>query len=385
MEAIADPQQRWMPESILVDAGEGRPPIDIAKCLADDQDELGSLVSKSNVVKFPVDVYPPIWSRRKDIELAVRVAVSNADNVNLTVFATAPNKCTTLACDMAYTYRPPKDGANEIQNNLYENRENLPRLEKEGTRQDRMIDKKKANRLNGQSKPQRTFTEKPPSEERCPFRIRLLLDPGKCWYISPWSGCRCHKFHSKLPTGEKRRRLDTCTNKERRDAAIYAQQESAGVAAGIIREQTGNYFSQSQIRHNKITTEIQTGQVPPPAPGAFLGHGSSAEQCMQFLEKEKREGKKSYIAVYHRVTDTVLQTMYTGSKKKRKNQQPPMTNSDYQGIVLDIESSDGNGSRSTTSIPLSSHEEVQVTEFLFPIRDRLTVGQKILLGVVWVR
>jgi hypothetical protein len=43
MEAIADPQQRWMPESILVDAGEGRPPIDIAKCLADvlldDQDE----------------------------------------------------------------------------------------------------------------------------------------------------------------------------------------------------------------------------------------------------------------------------------------------------------------------------------------------------------
>jgi hypothetical protein len=110
----------------------------------------------------------------------VKVAVSNADNVNLTVFATAPNnggriKCTTLACDMAYSYRPPKDGANEIQNNLYENRENLPRLEKEGTRQDRMIDKKKANRLNGQSKPQRTFTEKPPPEERCPFRIRLLL------------------------------------------------------------------------------------------------------------------------------------------------------------------------------------------------------------------
>jgi hypothetical protein len=214
-----DAQQRWMPKSILVFAGEGRPPIDIAKCLVDDQDELGSLVNKKNVIKFPVDVYPPRFDDRNVIESAVKIAVSEADNINQTLFATAPHDtypCTTLACDMAYTYRVPKDGATEIQKNVYENRENLPRLEKDGTRQDRMINKKKANRLNGQSLPQRTFTEKPPKEERCPFRIRLLLDPGHCWYISPWSGCRCHKFHTKLPPGEKRRRFDTCTEKKRR-------------------------------------------------------------------------------------------------------------------------------------------------------------------------
>jgi hypothetical protein len=106
---------------------------------------------------------------------------------------------------------------------------------------------------------------------------------------------------------------------------------------------------------------------------------------MQFLEKERLEGKKSYIAVYHRVTDTVLQTIYKGKKKRKNNQQPPTTNSDDQGIVLDIESSDGGGIRSTSSLSLSSQEGVQVSEFLFPVRDRLTVGQKILLGVVWVR
>jgi hypothetical protein len=85
-----DAQQRWMPQSILVFAGEGRPPIDIAKCLVDDQDELGSLVNKKKVIKFPVDVYPPRFDDRNVIESAVKIAVSEADNINLTLFATAP-------------------------------------------------------------------------------------------------------------------------------------------------------------------------------------------------------------------------------------------------------------------------------------------------------
>jgi hypothetical protein len=112
--------------------------------------------------------------------------------------------------------------------------------------------------------------------------------------------------------------MDTCTDKERTDAAIYAQQGSSGVAAGIVRAQSGNNHSKSQMRHNKTTTEIQTGQVPPPGPDHLPGQGSSAEQCIQFLEKEKREGKKSYIALYHCVTDTVLQTLYKEKKKKKR-------------------------------------------------------------------
>jgi hypothetical protein len=270
MEDMTDAQQRWMPESILVRTEEGREPIDIAPCLIDERDPFALLKAKQKRVEFPADVYHPSWESRKDVEQAVKNAVSEADNINLIRIETNPNKkfpCTVLACDMARSYRAPKN-ANDIQANVYENREDLPRLD----------NKKRAHRPDGQSRPRRTYTEKPPPEERCPFRIRLQLDPGKCWFLSRWSGCRCHKFHTKLPPGEKRRRMDTCTAKERSDAAIYAQQGSAGVAAGIVREQTGNHFSQSQLRHNKVITEIQTGQVPQPDPGDLEGRGSSADQ-----------------------------------------------------------------------------------------------------------
>ena len=183
--------------------------------------------------------------------------------------------------------------------------------------------------------------------------------------------------------------MDTCTPKERRDAAIYAQQGSAGVAAGIVREQTGNLFSQSQMRHNRIISDIQTGQVPPPEPGHLQGHGSSAEECIKFLEKEKLEGKKSYIALYHSVTETVMQTMFKEKKRKTNKQQQSTAEPDDskkdERVVVDVESSDANGSKSTTSITLSQDEEYQVKEMLEPIRHRLKVGQKILLAVVWVR
>jgi hypothetical protein len=244
--------------------------------LIDEQDAFASLKSKQKRVEFSADVYHPSWESREVVELAVMNAVSETDNINLIRLETTPNKkfpCTVLACDMARSYRVPKN-ANDIQANVYDNREYLPRLEKADIRQDVMVNKKRAHRPDGQSRPHRTYTEKPPPGERCPFRIRLQLDPGKCWFLSRWSGCRCHKFHTKLPPGEKRRRMDTCTDKERGDAVIYAQQGSAGVVAGIVREQTGNHFSQSQLRHNKVITEIQTVQVPQPDPGDLEGRGS---------------------------------------------------------------------------------------------------------------
>jgi hypothetical protein len=313
-------QQRWMPESIFVFAGEGQEPIDIATYLIDDQDIFAALRNTKPRLEFPADLYPPVWSSRKVIESAVKNAVSEADNINLTVLRTMPktdgvHPSTTLACDMARTYRVPKN-ANDIQANVYDsNREDLQRIDKLGVRLDHFVNKSQGNRKEGYDQPRRTYTEKPSPDQECPFRIRLMLDPGICWYLKPWSGCRCHLYHTKLPTSEKRRRMDTCTDKERSDAAIYAQQGSAGVAANIVREQTGNHFSHSQMRHNKINVELDSGQVPLPDPGELPGGGSSAEQCIRFLEKD---GEKSHIALYHSVTDTVLATIRGENKSKEK-------------------------------------------------------------------
>jgi hypothetical protein len=209
MKDITDAPECWKSESILVYGGEGREPIDIVHFLIDEQDEYASLMSVRKRLEFPADVYPPSWEHRKVIELAVKNAVAEADHINLTVYETAPNARyprTTLACDKAHSYRAPKN-ANDRQANVYENREDLPRIDKP---QDSVVHKRLANRKDGQSYPRRTysekrctFTEKPPPDECCTFRIRISLDPGKCWYLPPWAGCRCHKFHAKLPQEEE--------------------------------------------------------------------------------------------------------------------------------------------------------------------------------------
>jgi hypothetical protein len=247
MEDATDAPQCWNSESILVFCGEGREPIDIAPYLVDEQDEKTSLRRLEARLEFPADVYPPSWEKRKVIEDAVKNAVSKADNINLNVYATRPHykfPSTTLACDMARSNRPPKN-PDEIQATVNAKKEDLPRLDKANVRQDRMVNKKKANRVNGQRNPKRTYTGKPPPKECCTFRIRLMLDPGKCWFLPPWAGCRFHKFHPKFSISEKRRRMDTCTEKERDDAAIFTRQGSAGVGIGILKEQTGNTFSGS--------------------------------------------------------------------------------------------------------------------------------------------
>jgi hypothetical protein len=124
MEDTKEAQQRWMPESILVCAGEGREPIDIAPFLIDDQDEYASLMNRRKPVEFPADVYRPSWDCRKVLELALKSAVLEADNVNLIGYKIKPNTrfpSTTMAWDPAYSYRAPKN-ANDIQANVYENR-----------------------------------------------------------------------------------------------------------------------------------------------------------------------------------------------------------------------------------------------------------------------
>jgi hypothetical protein len=331
-------QQRWMPESIFVFAGEGQEPIDIATYLIDDQDIFAALRNTKPRLEFPADLYPPVWSSRKVIESAVKNAVSEADNINLTVLRTMPktdgvHPSTTLACDMARTYRVPKN-ANDIQANVYDsNREDLQRIDKLGVRLDHFVNKSQGNRKEGYDQPRRTYTKKPSPEQECPFRIRLMLDPGICWYLKPWSGCRCHLYHTKLPTSEKRRRMDTCTDKERSDAAIYAQQGSAGVAANIVREQTGNHFSHSQMRHNKINVELDSGQVPLPDPGELPGGGSSAEQCIRFLEKD---GEKSHIKPF--AGGFISQEIGLSQCQEDDNETSRKQNEDLRAIAM--ESSD---------------------------------------------
>jgi hypothetical protein len=75
-------------------------------------------------------------------------------------------------------------------------------------------------------------------------------------------------------------------------------------------------------------------------------------------------------------------------KKKAVPMPPPADTPEQQNsvpMVVDIESSDADESLTTTSVVLSSDEELQIGEMLSPIHQRLQVGVKILLAVIWVR
>jgi hypothetical protein len=418
MEDSMDAPRCWKSEKILVDMGPGREPIDIVPYLADPDDDVESAARHrlEPPLVFCDKMYPPLWEERKKVMDAVKHAVAKVDNVNLNLYRSNPNDekpSIIFSCDMSRPYRPPKN-PNEIQATVYEeNKELLSRIDKPDIRNDVMVNKRLGNRTNGQSEARRTHTWKPPQGECCPYRIRVVLKRKECWYIPSGSGCRCHKFHPKHTTSAKRRRMDTCTEKERDDAAIFTRQGSAGVGVGILKEQTGVTFSGSQLLYNKNKNEIKTGHVPPQAPGEIPGVGSSAEQCIRYLEKERQEGKKSYIALYHSVKLSTLLTIKKKRKvkesKKRKagplpaeqettagplaaaeddnqnDQNSEPTESTSAAMVMDVESCDENGIRSQTSVTLSPEEELQVESMLSPIYERLQVGQKILLAVVWVR
>jgi hypothetical protein len=318
MEDSMDAPRCWKSEKILVDMGPGREPIDIVPYLADPDDDVqtAARLRLEPRLVFCDKMYPPSWNAQKKIVDAVKNAVAKVDNVNLNIYGTRPKTTqpfVTLSCDMSRTYRPPKN-PDEIQATVYESKEELPRVDKAGIRKDRMVNKNGGNRPEGQSKKRRTYTEKMPPGELCSFRIKIILDPEVCWHILSGSGCRCHTFHPKRTTSAKRRRMDTFTEKERDDAAIFTRQGSAGVGVGILKEQTGTILSQSQLLYNKNQNEIKTGHVPPPAPGDIPGVGSTAEQCIRYLEKERQEGKKSFIALYHSVQLSTLLTI----KKKRQ-------------------------------------------------------------------
>jgi hypothetical protein len=427
MEDSTDAPQCWKSESIFVEMGPGREPIDIAPYLADTDDnaETASIQRLKPRLVFCDKLYLPVWEERQKIVDAVKNAVAKADNVNLNVYQTKPKDkqpCTILSCEFSRSYRLPKN-PDIIQATVYESKDKLPRVDKADIRNDRMVNKHMANRPNGKKKSKRTTTSKPPPQECCTYRIRILLDPGKCWFLQSGGGCRQHKFHPKYSPSEKRRRFDTLTEGQRDDAAIYTRHGTAGVGVGILKEQTGATFSASQLRFNKNKNEIKNGHVPPPAPDDSPGAGSTAEQCIRYLEKERQEGKKSYIALYHSVKHSTLLTIQKKRKARasklekhrkaeaskgrkggtepavddtqedevpvaddtQKDQNSEPTESTAAAMVMEVESCDENGIRSNTPVTLLPEEELQVESMLSPIYERLVVGQKILLAVIWVR
>jgi hypothetical protein len=125
--------------------------------------------------------------------------------------------------------------------------------------------------------------------------------------------------------------------------------------------------------------EIRTGHVL-----AASSNKSDAEQTIAYLEKEKVEGNKSFVALYHTVRHSTLLTISKAVLRRESRRQEEASSTI---LTVDLQSSSdcATATHSDISVALSDEEQMQLGEMLLPIRQRLQVGQKILLAVAWVR
>jgi hypothetical protein len=383
MDKESDPCCCWAPESILVPAGDGRDPIDIAPYLRNDDHPLGALMRNRTRLEFPIDVYPPTWEEREKIQSAIIKSAAEQQIFLVKACATNSNKTPVLVlkCDLGRSYQVRK-GANEFQKNPYGDRTNVEEPKyRDGIRKDNIVRKSDAVRANGKKKAKRTTTLKPPPHQTCPFGIRVSLQQGVCWYIPPWSGNIQHKFHPKPLPGEIRRRINTLDTEQQEAAARYLRYTGSGAASNIMYEETNESFSRSQLHYNKKKIEILTGHVPPPLqtkPGEPPSTLSTAEELIAYLEKEQGLQKKSYIALFHKATETNLLTIKKSDQKRDNIRRKSFMVHQESSIV-------GGNVKVTAPVLFSEEEQLQLESSLCPIRERLKVGQKILLAIVWVR
>jgi len=275
---------------------------------------------------------------------------------------------------------------------------------KENIRQDLIVNKHAADRPNKDKKkvlPKRTSTKKPSLENLCRFRIRLKLVPLKHWMIQKIAApCFVHN-HLKLDNGEMGLTCNALSQEDREKVYLYNKYTTSGASQNLMNEQLDGFTMGRQQTHY-IADKQQQQQDGYDSPGL---KGSKANQLVARLEKHSKDGVLRYIALYHEVKETTLLAI-TKAKQKEEleslkkarseaaealvamSQGFPTDSEDMapfldSGLDLTVTGTDGH---SVASFSLGTVEEhLSLGAALAPLRDRLTVGKRVLLAAAWAR
>jgi len=389
-----DGQQCWLSESIIVSNGEAT--IDIAPALVDKNDQYASIRrgQASLRVVFSTTVYPPVWDQRKKIEDAIVLAAAEA---NIPLIRTAshhidskhPHYVSILGCKFSRPYTH-----NKKRMDLPIAGENDDPRYREGVRQDPIVGKKNRNRVDGKKKPRRTVTTKLAPDALCKFHIRLCLYPGQCWCIEPWTGNREHRNHPRLNWEEMRRPMASLPVADSDNAALYSRFTSTGSARSILFEQTKCTMSDGQMRYNQNKVEIINGTIPRLDGDIHDGVSNGANDLISHMQVEQKHGELSFVAIYHEISATSFVAVKKADEKRNRARQESriedtalqMAEIEYRNEVSVVTHCiDASGETTAEKFHLTNDEQYQLGASLSTIRDRLKVGQKILLAVAWVR
>jgi len=403
----------WAPDSILVTAGEGNPPIDLLPFLKQPDDRFSVLPGgRHRQLVFPKAVYPPIWDERKLILDEIKCAFADEGIVMVSCATdkadgkSEPNVA-RLECQYKSKHRPRKTTATEIQLKVHEDMmvgEEVQQIN--GLKTDSFINRQANCRPNENkvNKTRRNFkgvshrwTEKLPDNCRCICHLRLQLAPGKHWFMTPNSGCGTHTCLF-LPKEERIVRMATMTADEKRMAGSVASAGSISQAAIALKDMYDKNFTASQVRDLRQQHDDTMGRMLPMIleDGRAKDDLSDAERIIEQLKFDHAAGKKSFIALYHCVTAITLHTVHSTDlereKKRHRDEASTTTGTDVDAavsnecaITIDIECKNEHGMTNRSKANLNDEEKRQLAIVLKPIHERMQVGQKILLAVAWVR
>ena len=120
---------------------------------------------------------------------------------------------------------------------------------------------------------------------------------------------------------------------------------------------------------------------------------SDAEQLLQYLDHKR--GEMSYVALYYEVKSTRLHTIKKADLRKAREREARSVAIETDGegesqIPFEVgevfaECTNATGTTKRTNTTLSAEEQTEIGNVICPVLKRLTVGQKILLAVAWVR
>jgi hypothetical protein len=398
----------WSPPTIRVPGVNGND-IEVMDVFCYDKDEV---VLRPGEVIFPPDKYPPQWEQRSTITNAIRDAALLQSNTELIVLGTEPKKNTVIiGCNKGRRFYCKDKGVNPTSDEVYHTTTNpfepvdgnivahIPTYAKD-IKLDRMVNKDKARRPGGnKGHARRFYTSKPPLEKICHFKMRVKLMPGKYWYIKKTTklpnGVHNHIFYGKDGVVRRRATLErqTLENNDR-----YFRHANGGAATGLVNEETDGFtMSQQQLRRTARDREV------------IDTSGSPASRLIAELKRKTEEGTHRYVALYHEVTETTLLSVTKIDEKRLKKKQT-MAQQEAATSLLELSQAEPNDPELAEEIELevtgsllpnnpagnqgeqkspfkltTELDKLALGECLLPIRDRLQVGQRILLGVAWSR
>jgi len=382
-------------------------------------------------IVLPASVYPPHWDERKTVVAAIQTAAKDQGDMMLPVDTSKEgDEYIYLRCYRGIfntkcwknTPDKPEPDVYGVQDPAY----------KTDVKLDTFVNKSKNTRgtekNEGLGLCRRAPVNRPKTKDkRCEFSFRINLIPGRCWYLPYRKSCYGrHTKHSEVPSKLVPVRTTYMTESQEKTASIVSKHATGGTAQNIVTElgkdENGKHhvYTDQQLRYlKKKRSAIADAQ------GYVEKEKTNSERLIDALDKKVAEKKIRYVRLMHKVTETTLlavskaqlfaeqekEKLRVALERAKANGRDPDDIPDSEkekfkkltiGEVLELSaelslpqhdlllsySVHRDPETETHEMPFGLediHDKLAFGKNLMAVRDKLVVGDEIMIGSAWAR